>query len=271
MSDDTITLVEADGDQGLDLTSPISRALHLLDVVAAAGGPVRFADVQRATPLPKATLSRLLRQLEAENMLVFEAETQRYRLGFRLIRLAHAAWQGASLVSVARPVIDRLATTLGTTVHLGSLDADQVLYLDKRVPRPTIDMFSAPGRIGPAYCTGLGKAMLAFLPEDRRREAVARQSFVRHTDKTITSPGALERELAAIRARGHSTDDEEHERTVICVALPILARDGAVLGAVSATSTTHLTTLAELEARAGLIAEAAREIARTAEALMLNR
>ncbi len=276
MDDDTDTTAgtrerpEA-ADAGGDLSSPISRALHLLDIVADAGGPVRFADVQKASPLPKATLSRLLRQLESEGMLVFEPQSQRYKMGLRLIRLAHAAWQSASMVDVARPVIDRLARRFGTTVHLATLDHAQVLYIDKRVPKPTIDMFSAPGRIGPAYCTGVGKAMLAFLPDAERRTAVAAQSFQRHTLRTITTPAALEAELAAIRARGWSTDDEEHEETVICVAVPILASDGKLLGAVSVTSTTHLTSLPELEAGLPEIRAAAAEIGRAAEMQMLNR
>jgi DNA-binding IclR family transcriptional regulator len=272
---DHTDILDRSEDQGagstVDLTSPISRALHILDIVAAGGGPVRFADVQKASPLPKATLSRLLHQLQAEGMLSFDTRTQRYTLGLRLIRLAHGAWESASLVEVARPVIDRLAHQFGTTVHLACLDNAQVLYLDKRIPRPTISMFSAPGRIGPAYCTGVGKAMLAYLPEDRRRAAVAAQAFRPFTARTLTSPHALEAELAAIRRRGWSLDNEEHEETVICVALPILGSDGAVLGAVSVTSTTHVTSLADLERGAPDIRAAADEIARGAEMQMLNR
>lgn len=258
------------GDDG-ELVSPISRALHLLDIVAEAGGPVRFADVQRASPLPKATLSRLLRQLEAEGMLAFEPATQRYRLGLRLIRLAHAAWESASLVEVARPVIDRIAMAFGTTVHLACLESGQVLYLDKRIPRPTIAMFSAPGRVGPAYCTGVGKAMLAFLAPEARDAAIARQSFVRHTGRTHADAASLIADLQEIRRRGHAFDDEEHEVAVICVAVPILGADGHVLGAVSATSTTHVSSLAEMAERAPALKEAAAEIARGAELQMLNR
>jgi IclR family KDG regulon transcriptional repressor len=139
------------------------------------------------------------------------------------------------------------------------------------VPKPTIRMFSSPGRIGPAYCTGVGKAMLAFLPKAERRAAIARQSFVRHTEKTIITAADLERVLGEIRARGYAFDDEEHEPTIICIAVPILGRDGAVLGAMSATSTVHVTSLGELEARAPELLSAAAEIAAGAEMQMLNR
>ncbi len=185
---------------------------------------MRFADVQKASPLPKATLSRLLHQLQAEGMLTFEARTQRYTLGLRLIRLAHGAWESASLVEVARPVIDRLAHKFGTTVHLACLDNAQVLYLDKRIPRPTISMFSAPGRIGPAYCTGVGKAMLAYLPEDRRRAGRCGPGF-----RPVHREDADLAERARGRARGHPQARLVAGRrgargTVICVALPILGR-----------------------------------------------
>ncbi|WP_206682713.1 IclR family transcriptional regulator domain-containing protein [Chthonobacter albigriseus] len=261
---------ENESSSELDLTSPISRAFHVLDVVAGFGGPARFADVQKASPLPKATLSRMLRQLEGEGMLIFDEGSQRYRLGLRLIRLAHAAWESASLVEVARPVIDALAERFGMTVHLACLDAFQVLYLDKRVPRPIIRMFSSPGRIGPAYCTGVGKAMLAFLPDRDREEAIARQSFTRHTPHTLTTPEALRAVLATIRERGFAFDDEEHENTIICVAVPILAPGGAVLGALSVTTTTHVSSLDALAAMAPVLKGAAADIATAARMQMLG-
>lgn len=248
---------------------PLTRALRLLDVVAAAGGPVRFSDVQRAADLPKATLSRLLRQLEAEGMLAFDAASQRYRLGLRLVRLAHSAWEGASLVEAARPVLDRLVGAVGATVHLACLDGGQVLYLDKRLARPAVRMFSAPGRIGPAHCTGIGKAMLAFLPAEERAAAIARQSFVRHTARTIVEPVAFAAELDAIRARGHAVDDQEHEETIVCLAVPILAPAGGLVGGLSLTTTVHAGGLAALERHRPTLAAAAAEIAAAAEAMML--
>ncbi len=251
-------------------SSPVSRALSLLDVVAEHGGPARFVEIQKASGLPKGTLHRLLKQLEAERMLVFDTNSQRYRLGLRLIRLAHAAWEGATLVDAARPALDDLAADLGTTLHLACLEDGQVLYLDKRMPRPSVRMYAAPGRIGPAYCTGVGKAMLAQLEGAERQRAIARQTFVRHTRKTLLTPAALERALVEITKRGYALDDEEHEPNIICVAAPIVARNGVLLGALSATSTTHVTSLRALEGHAATILAAAERIARAAEMQLLN-
>ena len=107
-------------------------------------------------------------------------------------------------------------------------------------------MFSSPGKIGPAYCTGVGKAMLAALPEAKLAEAIKAQSFQQHTEKTLVSEQMLREELVRIRERGHAFDDEEHEDTIICVALPILNKRGEPIGALSVTSTTYVTTLEKM-------------------------
>jgi DNA-binding IclR family transcriptional regulator len=126
-------------------------------------------------------------------------------------------------------------------------------------------MFSQTGRVGPAYCTGVGKAMLAFLPDEARAEAIARQSFHRFTEGTLTTPDALEAELAAIRGRGYAFDREEHEPGIICIAHPILTDGGRMLGALSVTGSTGRVTLDDLQGHVPALARAARAIATDAQ------
>jgi DNA-binding IclR family transcriptional regulator len=109
-------------------------------------------------------------------------------------------------------------------------------------------MFSSAGKVGPAYCTGVGKAMLAFLTPDERAPVLEQQSYHPFTSNTLVSQDALVAELNVIRKRGHAFDREEHEPGIICVALPIRSDTGRVLGAVSVTSTRERTTLESLEA-----------------------
>ncbi|PRY94596.1 IclR family transcriptional regulator [Hasllibacter halocynthiae] len=213
----------------------VGKALDVLEEVAAFGRPVRFAELQARSALPKATLYRLVQTLAGQGMLILDPETGRYAMGRRLVRLAHVAWSQASLAPVARPHVERLAHETGRTVHLAELEGGHVLYLDKHAPEAAPDTYSAAGRIGPAYCTGVGKAMLAHLPEDALAEALAEQSFKRHTPATLTDEAALRADLAAIRRRGHAFDAEEHEPGVVCVAMPVLSGGGHVLGALSVT------------------------------------
>ncbi len=242
----------------------VAKALSLLDRVAEAGEPVRFTTLLSDSPFPKATLHRLLRTLTGEGMLVFEPRTQTYSLGPRLMRLAHTAWRHSGLAEAARPVLDRLMAEIGETLHLAQLDQGQVLYLDKRVAAQAVPMYSSTGKIAPAYCTGVGKAMLAFLTADAQDRAVVRQSFRQHTPNTLVTEDALRAELAAIRARGYAVDREEHEPGIICVAVPIRSPGGELFGSLSVTGTVLRTSLAELEGMAPQIASAAADIAHDA-------
>ena len=236
-----------------------------LDMVASHGRPVRFSDLLTQSTYPKATLYRLLQTLTYQGMLTLDPDTGAYALGVRLVRLAHAAWAQSSLAPIARPYLDELARETGETIHLAQMDLGQVLYVDKRNAAKPVEMFAQAGKVGPAYCTGVGKAMLAYLPPDALEAALARQSFYRHTPHTLASREALLAELQAIRKRGHAWDAEEHEAGIICCAVPILSRQGRVMGALSVTSTTARTTLDALGAQAPMIKDIAAKIAAEAE------
>jgi DNA-binding IclR family transcriptional regulator len=243
----------------------VAKALAVMDEVAAFGRPVRFAELLDRSPYPKATLYRFVQGLTKQGMLQYDPDRQTYAPGLRLVRLAHAAWQSSALAPVARPHVDALAQAVGETVHLAQLDGAQVLYVDKRNARQPIEMFSAAGKVGPAYCTGVGKAMLAFLPEPDLAAVIAQQSFHRFTPGTLTTEAALRAELQAIRGRGYAHDREEHEPGIICIACPILTRAGRVLGAISVTSSTQRMTLAALDGHQPRIRAAADAIARDAQ------
>jgi DNA-binding IclR family transcriptional regulator len=243
----------------------VAKALAVMDEVAAFGRPVRFAELLDRSPYPKATLYRFVQVLTKQGMLHFDPDRQTYAPGLRLVRLAHAAWQTSALAPIARVHVDALSDAVGETVHLAQLDGAQVLYVDKRNARQPIEMYSAAGKVGPAYCTGVGKAMIAFLPEDELARVIAQQSFHRFTEHTLTTAAALRAELAAIRARGYAYDREEHEPGIICIAYPILTRTGRVLGAISLTSSTARTTLRALEEHLPRIRAAAQAIAAEAQ------
>ncbi|WP_341212824.1 IclR family transcriptional regulator [uncultured Limimaricola sp.] len=244
----------------------IGKAVTVLDLVAGFERPVRFNELRERSDYPKATLYRLLQTLTNQGLLALDPERQTYAPGLRLMRLAHAAWEQSSLAPVARPHLARLAAKACETVHLAQLDAGQVLYVDKRVPSRPVEMFSQAGKVGPAHCTGVGKAMLAFLEAEALDRAVAQQSFYRFTPHTLTDADALRAELAEIRARGYAFDREEHEPGIICVAMPILSARGRVIGALSVTSVTLRKTLDDLEKMVPLLRETAACISKDTEA-----
>lgn len=238
----------------------VGKALEVLDMVANFERPVRFSEILEISPYPKATLYRLIQTLTSQRMLSFDPEMQTYALGVRLLSLAHAAWAQSSLAPLARPYIDALSRSLGETVHLAQLDHAQVLYVDKRNAREPIQMYSMAGKVGPAYCTGVGKAMMAFLPENELADLLPQQSYHRFTPKTLCDDASLMENLTSIKTRGYGFDDEEHEPGIICVALPILSEGGRVLGGLSVTSSTNRSSLGELEKYVPRIRETALQI-----------
>ncbi|MHA3914840.1 IclR family transcriptional regulator [Halovulum sp. GXIMD14793] len=243
----------------------VRKALNVLEHVTDFERPVRFNEILDASPYPRGTLYRMLQTLRTEGLLSYDDYHQTYSLGFRLVRLAHTAWAQFSLAPVARPFIDALSASIGETIHIAQLEAGQVLYVDKRNAERPIEMFSQAGKVGPAYCTGVGKAMLAFLPERDLNRALDQQAYHGFTPSTLTSRTALSDGLDEVRARGFALDREEHEPGIICVAVPILTSTRSVIGAISVTSTTSKTTLAELETFVPEMQDAASKIAATAE------
>ncbi|MEX0317389.1 MAG: IclR family transcriptional regulator [Ruegeria sp.] len=244
----------------------VGKACDVLDLVAGFNRPVRFGELLDHSPFPKATLYRFLQTLTNQGMLNFDPDRQSYAPGIRLMRLAHAAWTQSSLAPIARPHLDALSRDLGETVHLAQLDASQVLYVDKRNAEQPVEMYSQAGKVGPAYCTGVGKAMLAFLPEKALDLALSQQSYFRFTPNTLASETELRAELETIRSHGYAFDREEHEPGIICIAAPILTPNGRMLGAISITGPTSRTDLTQLEKWAPLVRQAADNIGREAQA-----
>ncbi len=238
----------------------------MLEQVAAFERPVRFGELLESSEFPKATLYRFLQSLTNQGMLHYEPDRQTYSPGMRLVRLAHSAWTQSSLAPIARPFLDALSQETGETVHLAQLDSGQVLYVDKRNAQRPIEMYSEAGKVGPAYCTGVGKAMMAFLDEDRLRKTISQQSFHRFTDKTLATEEALRADLSLSRKRGYAVDDEEHEPGIICIACPILTPGGRLLGALSVTGSTGRMNFEQLESWVPRVRQVAEQIGTEAQA-----
>jgi DNA-binding IclR family transcriptional regulator len=217
----------------------VGKALSVLDQVASVGRPVRMRELLETSDFPKPTLYRFLQTLTNQGMLSYDAEAQTYTPGIRLVRLAHSAWSQASLAPIARPHVDLLASSLREAVHLAQIDNGQVIFIDKRQASTKFATLAQTGKVVPAYCTGVGKAILAFLPKDQQRHAILQQAFLRYTSATHTSADTLSVELDAIYREGIAFDREEHDDGIISIAAPILTPDKRVVGALSIATATN--------------------------------
>lgn len=243
----------------------VGKALSVLDMVAAFGQPVKFNQLLEQSPFPKATLYRLLQTLVHQNMLAFDSDQGTYQVGLRVVRLAHAAWKTTSLAPLARPFIDELAQQTGDIVHLAQFEAGQVLYVDKRTADDQFETLAQVGNVAPAYCTGVGKAMLAFMAPEPLELALSQQAFHAYTPSTHKSAKSLQSELAQVRLDGVAFDREEHQQGIISIAAPILTAEARLVGALSIATSTARKSLAELEALKPVILRTAKQIGQEAQ------
>ena len=170
------------------------------------------------------------------------------------------AWAGNQFRTVAEPHLRQLHEQTGETVHLGVLKGLDVIYLDKVESRQAVRMHSQIGNASPAYCTGVGKAALAALPDMELDKLISTISFRRHTEHTLTSLEALRGEIAEIRQTGIAFDRQEHEPGIHCIAAPIHSRDRDFVAGISTTAPAYRISIEQLTEWAPLVRAAAGAI-----------
>jgi IclR family KDG regulon transcriptional repressor len=237
----------------------LERAAALLRALAEAGRPLSAGELAAAVGLPRPTVYRLLQTLCAEGWVAQNGRS--FVIGASVLWLAARRLEQLELRSVGRPLLAELRDRTGETVHLGVLEAGQVVYVEKLESPGPLRMASMVGRIVPAHSTALGKAMLAYLPREQVERIVERHGLVRRTPNTITDPARLFQELAAIRARGYSIDNVENEEGIRCVGSAIFDHRGRVAGAVSVSGSVASISLERARRELGpLVRETAQRI-----------
>jgi DNA-binding IclR family transcriptional regulator len=196
------------------------------------------SDVTANTGLPKSTVHRLLSVLFASGFVGRVGD--RYCLSSRAFELGnqYRACRPAGLRDVAMPYMADLFTRTGQTVHLAILDGPDVLYLEKIYGHSSTKASTSVGSRRPAYATALGKALLAFAPNDRVNDVVSATTFRRLTPYTISHAAGLARTLDQVRHDGFATDFEESALGIACLAIPVVtAPNKPPMAALSITST----------------------------------
>lgn len=211
------------------------RGLQVLTAFTVEEPEQDLGSLSASLGLSKATLVRLLDCLKFAGFVDADPRTNTYRLGLRAFEVGSVYQQTATLDRIGRPVLSCLAESTGQSTNLAVLDRGQVVHVSVVLsPRP-IRYEGYVGLREDAYCTGLGKVLLAALESDSL-EAYLRQATLRpRTPNTITDPASLRRELAEVARRGYALDDEEVSPGLRCVAAPIRTASGATVAAVSAS------------------------------------
>ncbi|MDT7544145.1 MAG: IclR family transcriptional regulator, acetate operon repressor [Actinomycetota bacterium] len=210
----------------------VTRTLDLLDVIAHAEGRLDLSTLARLSGLHPATALRYLGSLEARGLIRRNAQSG-YQLGARLFELGSAFARQSSFAEEAQPVLEDLARQLQETASAGLLEGSSILYIAIVQGQRELGIQSSPGVRHPAYCTSLGKAILAHTPWPAAKAVLEAEPLVRLTAKTLVDLPALSREFEAIRRQGFATDDEERHEGVICIGAPVFDHTDRVVGALS--------------------------------------
>lgn len=212
----------------------VGKAFALLECLAADDTCVSLPSMAKRCGLSVATAHRLLATLESLGAVIHTGPGE-YAIGLRLLELARRSSFEALLASATTPILNRITRATGSTVHVGVLDPERmVTYVARSATRAT-RIPTMPGVKLEAYCSGLGKVLLADLPACERDTYLSEGPFPALTSRTICEPEALGRELATVRSRRFAVDDCEMFDNLRCVAVPILGPDGKVVAALSAS------------------------------------
>jgi IclR family acetate operon transcriptional repressor len=246
-------------DTGGSLQS-VNRALTALELVADAG-ELGVSELGRQLGVHKATASRLAAVLAERGLLERDPVTERYRIGFGLVRLAGAAMSGLDLVRLARPILETLAERAREASNLGVRSGDDVVYVDQIAGSRSIVTVSWVGRRTPLHCTSNGKVLLAWADEPDR-ERLLGEPLESYTKHTVTDPDTLRRELDSIRRRGYAQAVEELEEGLNAVAAPVRQADGRVIAALGVSGPAFRMHAVDVPRMGLLTAEAAQAVSR---------
>jgi IclR family acetate operon transcriptional repressor len=237
----------------------VDRALFLLESIAEAGGETTLTDLSQRTGLNISTCHHLLATLVQRGFAAKVAGKRLYALGPRILHLGQACRQ-VDLPRRAQPYLEAVNRATGETVHLSALQGDSILVVAVREARHAVRVES--GRVGNVvspHATSVGKAILAWLPEEEMRRILA-GGLKRCTENTITDMATFIENLRRVRREGYAIDREEVSAGVICIGAAIRDQAGTVIGGISASTPTQRGTEEHLEMLRREITAAARAI-----------
>jgi DNA-binding IclR family transcriptional regulator len=237
----------------------VERAMQILSTFDGENADRGVSEVAQATGLHKATTHRIMMTLLNGGFLERAPDSERFRLGMRVVELGLGALRRLDLRRAAFPYMQQLVERFDETCDLGIFDRGQVLYIEVVHSQHSLTIAARIGRRLPAYCTASGRVFLAFLPPEVV-EPILNAPLLPCTGQTITSLAKLREELKATRRRGYALDDEEFEAGIRAVSVPVRDIDGNVIAALSMPGPVNRMPLERIPEVAEALVEAANTI-----------
>jgi IclR family transcriptional regulator, KDG regulon repressor len=214
------------------LNSSIDKTLSVLEVISQNARGLSLADIVKSVGIPKTTAFRLLEILLAREYVAWNQDNEKYYIGIKAVEVGISGLIGQDVVDVSIPYLQELSTTVGETSFLAVYNSGDVVYLYKAEGTSSILTTARLGSRRPAYCTALGKVILANLPIEET-DRIFEKKLTKFTEKTVIDRIKLYEEFANIRINGYSVDDEGIECGLYCLAVPVYNFTGSVIAAIS--------------------------------------
>jgi IclR family pca regulon transcriptional regulator len=222
---------------GSAYSQSLERGLAILSAFRSGRPLLGVSELGREIGLGRSTTHRYVSTLAALGYLQQDSPTRKYRLGPRVLDLGFSAINSMELREVAAPHLRRLSDETGYTVNMAILDGSDVVYVERcrssQAGQREIDLNLHVGSRLPAYCTSLGKVLLAFLQPAERELAIERIDFNQRGPNTIVSRSGFEAELTRVREAGFATNNEELAYGLRSIAAPIISHDGGAVAAIN--------------------------------------
>ena len=241
----------------------VEKALLLVELLAQENREMSLTEISKCSGWPKSTIHGLLATLRDYRYIDQSEMTGGYRLGVRFFEVGNVVASSWDIRRVAMPFMKELNIRFGEMVQLATEESGEVLYLEKVESNHLIRIVSEIGRRLPMHCSGLGKAMLAYMSSSEVKRIVTLHGLQKLTPRTITTLPQLEKELLITRRRGYAVDDREIMEGLRCVAAPIFVESGGVRYAVSISGMYNNMAGTRLEEMVVAVKEAAKGISRS--------
>jgi len=237
------------------------KALNILDALAEGEhSSYTLTELSRRLRLHVSTVHRLVVNLSRQGFLDQDPATGGYQLGHRVLRMGLRVLDRLDFRRVARPLLRELNERTQETVHLVILQGEYGMSVEKLLSPQPVGLDARLGALIPLHCSGVGKSLLAFQDEEFLQRIAKSPGLERRTARTITTLAQLGKELATIRERGYSVDDEEAVEGLRCVAAPIFDHTGRVVAAFSVAGPATRITHERVPEIALLVCETSRKI-----------
>lgn len=237
----------------------LERAIHVLKAVSEGEG-LSLTEIALASGESTSTTYRALLTMQKFGLVEFVENGQLWQIGVEAFRIGNGFLRRTSIVEESRPVMQQVMIETGETANLAVIDKDEVVFVSQVETHQPIRAFFRPGTRGPIHASGIGKALLAFMPEARLRRILGQAPFEAFTSRTITDPDTLEDEMRRVRDRGWAVDDEERTDGMRCVAAPIFDVNGEAIAGISISGPSGRVDKGREADLGAIIAAAARQI-----------